>query len=111
MNAAVQICIHTMHDDISSNVIMLRQFDQSVLPHKIKVPREDLGNTMNPALSREFHLFCEEEHPQRQANTDKNPYSVYGTLKRELVVELGKKARYAKRVCPVCAASFLVVLN
>ena len=48
--------------------------------HKIKVPREDLGNTMNPALSQEFHLFCEQEHPQRHANTDKNPYCAYGTL-------------------------------
>ena len=35
---------------------------------------------MNPALSQEFHLFCEQEHPQRHANTDKNPYYVYGTL-------------------------------
>ena len=36
---------------------------------------------MNPALSQEFHLFCEQEHSQRHANTDKNPYCVYGTLK------------------------------
>ena len=36
---------------------------------------------MNPALSQEFHLFCEQEHPQRHANTDQNPYCVYGTLK------------------------------
>ena len=35
---------------------------------------------MNPALSQEFNLFCEQEHPQRHANTDKNPYCVYGTL-------------------------------
>ena len=34
------------------------------LAHEIKVPREDLGNTVNPALSQEFHLFCEQEHPQ-----------------------------------------------
>ena len=32
-------------------------------------------------LSQEFHLFCEQEHSQRHANTDKNPYCVYGTLK------------------------------
>ena len=84
MNAALHISIHTMYDDISSTVIMLRQFDQWVLAHKIKVPREDLGNTMNPALSQEFHLFCEQEHPQRHANnTDKNPYCVYGTLKQK----------------------------
>ena len=38
---------------------------------------------MNPALSQEFHLFCEQEHPQRHANTDKNPYCVYGTLNSE----------------------------
>ena len=38
---------------------------------------------MNPALSQEFHLFCEQEHPQRHANTDKNPYCVYGTLNLE----------------------------
>ena len=49
----------------------------------IKVPRQDLRNTMNPALNKKFHLFCEQEHPQRHANTDKNPYCVYGTLKRE----------------------------
>ena len=36
---------------------------------------------MNPALSQEFHLFWEQEHPQRHANTDKNPNCVYGTLK------------------------------
>ena len=30
------------HDDISSTVIILRQFDQSVPAHIIKVPREDL---------------------------------------------------------------------
>ena len=35
---------------------------------------------MNPALSQEFHLFCEQEHPQTHPNTDKNPYCVYGTL-------------------------------
>ena len=26
---------------------------------------------MNPALSQEFNLFCEQEHPQRHADTDK----------------------------------------
>ena len=29
-----------MYDDISSTVIMLRQFDQWVPAHKIKVPRK-----------------------------------------------------------------------
>ena len=37
---------------------------------------------MNPALSQEFYIFCEQEHPQRHANTDKNRYCVYGTLKK-----------------------------
>ena len=81
-----------MYDDISSTVIMLRQFDQSVLAHKIKVRREDLGNTMNLALSQEFHLFCEQEHPQRHANTDKNPYCVYGTLKLDRAAPLEVRA-------------------
>ena len=34
---------------------------------------------MNPALSQEFHLFCEQEQPQKHATLDKNPYCVYGT--------------------------------
>ena len=84
---------HTMYDDISSTVLMLRQFDQWVLAHKIKVSREDLGNTMNPA--KNFIFFCEKEHPQRHANTDKNPYCVYGTLKGEsetYVIVIKKKS-------------------
>ena len=35
---------------------------------------------MNPALSQEFHLFCEQEQLQKHATLDKNPYCVYGTL-------------------------------
>ena len=30
---------------------------------------------MNPALSQEFHLFCEQEQLQKHATLDKNPYS------------------------------------
>ena len=48
---------------------------------------------MNPALSQEFHLFCEQEHPQRHANTDKNPYCVYGTLKMILKTRCSLPAR------------------
>ena len=36
---------------------------------------------MNPALSQEFNLFCEQEQLQKHAALDKNPYCVYGTLK------------------------------
>ena len=43
-----------MYHDISSTIIMLREFDQSVPAHKTKVPREDLENTMNPALTPVF---------------------------------------------------------
>ena len=35
---------------------------------------------MNPALSQEFHLYCEQEQLQKHATLDKNPYCVYGTL-------------------------------
>ena len=35
---------------------------------------------MNPALSQEFHLFCEQEKLQKHTTLDKNPYSVYGNL-------------------------------
>ena len=35
---------------------------------------------MSPALSQEFHLFCEQEQLQNHATLDKNPYCVYGTL-------------------------------
>ena len=35
---------------------------------------------MNPALSQEFHLFCEQKQLQKHATLDKNPYCVYGTL-------------------------------
>ena len=53
---------------------------------------------MNPAVSQQFHLFCEQEHPQRHENTDKNPYCVYGTLKRFLQDGFGRSA--AKKRCP-----------
>ena len=36
---------------------------------------------MNPALSQELHIFCEQEQLQKHATLDKNPYCVYGTLK------------------------------
>ena len=36
---------------------------------------------MNPTLSQEFYLFCEQEQLQKHATLDKNPYCVYGTLK------------------------------
>ena len=36
---------------------------------------------MNPALSQEFHIFCEQEQLQNHATLNKNPYCVYGTLK------------------------------
>ena len=38
---------------------------------------------MNPALSQEFHLFCEQE--QLHATLDKKPYCVYGTLKAGVI--------------------------
>ena len=34
---------------------------------------------MNPALSQEFHFFCQQEQLQKHATLDKNPYCVYGT--------------------------------
>ena len=37
-------------------------------------------NTMNPALSQEFHIFREQEQLQKHATLDKNAYCVYGTL-------------------------------
>ena len=46
-------------------------------------------------FSQEFHLFCEQEHPQRHANTDKNPYCVYGTLKLTIVTDLSFSERIA----------------
>ena len=36
---------------------------------------------MNPALSQEFHFFCEQEQLQKHATLNKNIYYVYGTLK------------------------------
>ena len=36
---------------------------------------------MNPALSQEFHSFCEQEQLQKHATLDKYTYCVYGTLK------------------------------
>ena len=35
---------------------------------------------MNPALSQEFHIFCEQEQLQKHATLDEKPYCVYGTL-------------------------------
>ena len=47
-------------------------------------------------MVQEFHLFCEQEHPQRHANTDKNPYCVvYGTLKLTIVTDLSFSERIA----------------
>ena len=47
-----------MYDDISSTVIMLRQFDQCVPAHKIKVPREDLEIQRIPPLVKNFIFFA-----------------------------------------------------
>ena len=44
---------------------------------------------MNPALSQEFHLFCEHEQLQKHATLDKNPYCVYGTLNSWVPVDPG----------------------
>ena len=61
--------VHTIkYDDISSIVIMLRQFDQQVPAHKIKVP------------SFKNDLFCELEQFQKHATLDKTPYRVNGIL-------------------------------
>ena len=47
-------------------------------------------------MVQEFHLFCEQEHPQRHANTDKNPYCVvYGILKLTIVTDLSFSERIA----------------
>ena len=56
---------------------------------------------MNPALSQEFHLFCEQEHPQRHANTDKNPYRVYGTLKQVICLKKNLNASRPSEHPPV----------
>ena len=63
-----------MYHDISSTVIMLRQFDQSVPAHKNKSAKGRLGNTMNPALIQEFHIFCEQEQLQKHPTLDKKSY-------------------------------------
>ena len=36
------------------------------------------GNTINPALSQEFNIFCEQEQLQKYATLDKHPYCVPG---------------------------------
>ena len=50
---------------------------------------------MNPALNQEFRFFCEQVHPQRHSNTDKNPYCVYGTLLRVPYTQHGFLSRVA----------------
>ena len=50
--------------------------------HKIKVPREDLGNTMNPALSQEFIFFANRNTLRdMQIQIKIHTVCVYGTLK------------------------------
>ena len=61
---------------------------------------------MNPALSQQFHLFCEEEHPQKRANTDKNPYCVYGTLKNQILI-LQRHSRRHMFFLGGCQGTFL----
>ena len=50
---------------------------------------------MNPALSQEFHLFCEQEQLQKHATLDKNQYTVYtAPLRKEI---RSKKKRKEKK--------------
>ena len=40
------------------------------------------GNIMNPALSEEFNIFCEQDQLQKHATVDRNPYyCAYDALK------------------------------
>ena len=39
---------------------------------------------MNPALSQEFNLFCEQEQLQKHETLDKSPYCVYSTLENNI---------------------------
>ena len=42
-----------------------------------KVPWEDHGNTTNPALNQEFHVFCEPEHSTYMQLLNKISYLFY----------------------------------
>ena len=64
--------------------------------HKIKAPREDLDIQLHSALSHEFHLFCEQEQLRKHATLDKNPYCVYGILKKRFKAQ--NRSRQIKAV-------------
>ena len=82
---------------------------------RIKQKCQGRPGKYNP--SQEFYIFCEQEHPQRHANTDRNPYCVYGTLKntdgrkrgncRPDVVTLGNPFDTMQRFCLYSQCSHL----
>ena len=75
-----------MYHDISSTVIMLRQFDQWVPAHEIKVPREDLEIQWTPPFVHNFLFFCEQEQLQKHLTLlDKKSCCVYGSLERGII--------------------------
>ena len=62
------------HHDISSTVIMLRQFDQWVPAHEIKVPWEDLDTLWIPPLVKIFILFVKRNISKNIQLLGKIPY-------------------------------------
>ena len=54
-----------------STVIIPCQFDQPGPAYTIKVPWEDLESTKKSALTQEFDVFREPEHPQKHPTLDK----------------------------------------
>ena len=63
---------------ISSALLSCSVTSINECPHTRQRCQGKTWKTVNPALSQEFHVFCEPEHPQRHADTGKNTHCVYG---------------------------------
>ena len=63
---------------ISSALLSCSVTSINECPHTRQRCQGKTWKTVNPALSQEFHVFCEPEHPQRHADTEKNTHCVYG---------------------------------
>ena len=75
------IYVHTMYDDISSTVIMLRQFDQRVPAHKIYLSaKRRPGNTMSPALSQEIIYLFANRNSSKNIQLFTQNHTVYRAL-------------------------------
>ena len=84
--SSTYIYMYILYTMISAALYSFSVSSTNECPSINKSAKERPGNTMNPALSQEFHLFCEQEQLQIHTTLDKNAYCVYGTLKAAVTI-------------------------